>query len=365
MKNLKKKEQSGDVKYLPMIISDHLKRERKPVNDTEFAGYLTGLLIGNKIAIKKIQEVTQCSIEGKFHEIKTTSNIIIKLHSTDIGLAYYLKKKIKYGQVKILPTYKVIYYSIKEAKGISKIYELVSLVSGDKSQVLLGAKGGSPEKCMKRSQKSPEGIKEIGYGFTGFLDSIVGPEDIGIHFKTKIETRLTGGPFGDHSYSASWINLRKADMVNIKSKDNHEVSTGYLKGGHTKDGILCSSAQANNNNKPTEPIFEVNIKSPPLVFNHFHTGEIWLGANNKSDGDSGFRSALKREISEETPLMRIKVSFPNKKIRRLIWQLDNYPLISSKFIKYLKYRKIYRICQRKEHLKKTGLIKILSLWRVH
>jgi hypothetical protein len=54
--------------------------------------------------------------------------------------------------------------------------------------------------------------------------------------------------------------------------------------------------------------------------------------------------------------------FPNAKLSKLIQHLDNCPLLSYKFTKCLKLRKIYRICQRKEILHQNGVLKILSLW---
>jgi hypothetical protein len=57
-----------------------------------------------------------------------------------------------------------------------------------------------------------------------------------------------------------------------------------------------------------------------------------------------------------------KFSFPSGNLIKLLNHLDNYPLLSYKFTKFLKFRKIYRICQRKEHLHKSGILKILNLW---
>jgi hypothetical protein len=54
--------------------------------------------------------------------------------------------------------------------------------------------------------------------------------------------------------------------------------------------------------------------------------------------------------------------FPNKNLIKFINHLDNYPLLSYKYIIYYKFRKIYRICQRKEYINKKGFLKILNIW---
>lgn len=60
---------------------------------------------------------------------------------------------------------------------------------------------------------------------------------------------------------------------------------------------------------------------------------------------------------------KLNEEFPKKRIRSIIWYFDSSPFLTYKYIKYLKYRKIYRICQRKEYLTKKGILKILSIWR--
>ena len=105
--------------------------------------------------------------------------------------------------------------------------------------------------------------------------------------------------------------------------------------------------------KPTETLFELNIEAPRRP-------------HSCGGGTPPLVAAvLTPPATAPAPSCRLKAPFPDISIRWIFWQLDKYPLISSKFIKYLKLRKIYRICQRKEHLTKTGLIKILSLWRLH
>ena len=53
------------------------------------------------------------------------------------------------------------------------------------------------------------------------------------------------------------------------------------------------------------------------------------------------------------------ISFGSAK--RVINYFDNYRLLSSKYIKYLKWRKEYLIIQNKDHLNIKGISKIIKL----
>lgn len=57
-------------------------------------------------------------------------------------------------------------------------------------------------------------------------------------------------------------------------------------------------------------------------------------------------------------------SFSNWTLIQILLQLYNYPLISYNYIYFLKWYKIYRICQRKENLNKNSNLKILHIWSI-
>ena len=50
-----------------------------------------------------------------------------------------------------------------------------------------------------------------------------------------------------------------------------------------------------------------------------------------------------------------------KSAKLVVDYFDNFHLNSSKFLKYFKWRKVYRMIQRKEHLELQGLEKIRKL----
>ena len=340
---------AGNVPPLPLIITDHLKREHKPVNDTEFAFYLEGLIQGcgtwgvapgmvahrpgGKDLIYKSfpaggppgpsAEGGAEAVGGKSGTFSQPARfLVLKFHSLDIGLVYYLKKKIGYGQIKILPTYKEIHYTIKEPKGVSKVYDWIE---GKTAKTAFGGAANPPStRALGWVGEEATRVEDArAYWLTGFLDGAARPEDVNLHLRT-------------------WI------------------------GG---DGPLTHTPA-----RPTEILFELNLNLAGLARQIIEesgraagSGAAGISLLNliwNAGGGSGAASNLNKQPPAR-PSGRLKVPFPDISIRRIFWQLDKYPLISSKFIKYLKFRKIYRVCQRKEHLTKTGLIKILSLWRLH
>jgi len=46
---------------------------------------------------------------------------------------------------------------------------------------------------------------------------------------------------------------------------------------------------------------------------------------------------------------------------KVINYFDHYHLLSSKYVNYLKWRKVYRMIQNREHLTKKGIEKILKI----
>lgn len=57
-------------------------------------------------------------------------------------------------------------------------------------------------------------------------------------------------------------------------------------------------------------------------------------------------------------------SFSNWTLIQILLQLYNYPLISYNYIYFIKWYKIYRICQRKEIFNKNSNLKILHIWSI-
>lgn len=87
-------------------LSDHLCKHRKPESDKEFGYYLAGLIEG----------------DGCIHP----RQIVITFHSNDTAAAYYVKKRIGFGSVRVVPSVRVVRYIASSAEGRGRIYALIN-----------------------------------------------------------------------------------------------------------------------------------------------------------------------------------------------------------------------------------------------
>lgn len=88
-------------------ISVHVPKHLKPVNDEQFGYYLAGLIDGQGYFTSKQQ-------------------LVIEFHPLDSSLAYYLKKRIGFGSVKIVKNKKVLILVIGAKEGLKKIINLIN-----------------------------------------------------------------------------------------------------------------------------------------------------------------------------------------------------------------------------------------------
>jgi hypothetical protein len=314
---------------LPLIISDHLRRVHKPLNDVQYSYYLTGLIQGG-------------GIWSPYIPYKKFNGLQLILQDINSGFISYLKKMLKFGDIRLFPLSSESTYSISDPKGLLNIYNLTKdkfedcglspwwpnfeyqwenkdinkdyyIYEGDLinlhnslSNNLWGLSNIHPNTSSIRSQ---EFTLPYIYWITGFIDSVVPNTDFKLHLKTYL-----------HDY-----------------KDNNELNTNIeysiLIRVWDEEPLLLISQVYGSSVSTLDPDF-----TPPPAL---HAGGYNL------------------------PYYYINLifNFAELSLRTLFWHLDQSPLISSKYIQYIKMRKIYRICQRKEHLTKKGLLKILSIWR--
>lgn len=86
-------------------ISDHVPKHLKPLNDEQLGHYLAGLIDGN----------------GCFN---SKQQLVIEFSYLDVSLAFFLKKKIGYGQVKKFKNVNLFVLSKKD--GIIKVLNLIN-----------------------------------------------------------------------------------------------------------------------------------------------------------------------------------------------------------------------------------------------
>ena len=88
------------------FISDHLTKHKKPETDEEFGYYLAGLIEG----------------DGYFGDHRFE----ISYHIEDISSAYYIKKRIGYGNVLFLKNKNSVRYVLRHKAGLLKFLSLVN-----------------------------------------------------------------------------------------------------------------------------------------------------------------------------------------------------------------------------------------------
>jgi hypothetical protein len=88
-------------------ISVHVPKHLKPANDVEFGHYLAGLIDG----------------DGHF---SSKQQLIIVFNILDVQLAYYVKKKIGYGNVRKIKNKNAVLLIIANLKGIEKVISLIN-----------------------------------------------------------------------------------------------------------------------------------------------------------------------------------------------------------------------------------------------
>lgn len=92
-------------------ISIHVPKHLKPLNDNEFGYYLAGLIDGH----------------GHLNlNLSKQKELVIVFHSLDVSLAYYIKSKIGFGNVKSVKNKNAYLYIISNKLGIIKVLNLIN-----------------------------------------------------------------------------------------------------------------------------------------------------------------------------------------------------------------------------------------------
>jgi LAGLIDADG endonuclease len=89
------------------LISIHVPKHLKPLNDEEFGHYLAGLIDG----------------DGHF---SSKQQLVIAFHSLDAFLAYYIKGRLGFGKVKKIKYKNAFLLIIGSKKGLNKVLELIN-----------------------------------------------------------------------------------------------------------------------------------------------------------------------------------------------------------------------------------------------
>lgn len=142
------------------------------------------------------------------------------------------------------------------------------------------------------------------------------------------------------------INKKLETPLEIKEKDQSSLRRSYWLAGFTDaDGSFQIKAISRKDRKQG---YEIRLKLQIDLKTKFILDQI----KEEFGGYLGYRKPQDTWYYETT-------SFGSAK--KVINYFDYYHLLSSKHINYLKWRKVYRIIQRKEHITKKGIESILKI----
>lgn len=246
-------------------VSIHVPRHLKPVNEDQFGHYLAGLIDG----------------DGHF---STQQQLVIVFHSLDVSLAYYIKERLSFGNVKKVKDKNAFILVLASKKGLEKV---INLING---------------KIRTESK------------FNQIIINILN-HDRYAEFKKTIQFKL---------------NL------------NNDLNNHWLAGFSDADASFQIKVLNSSNKIEVRLNFKIDQKKEIIL----QLIKTFLG------GNIGYRKSQDTYYYGST-------SFGSAK--NVINYFDYFHLLSSKHINYLKWRKAYLIIQKKDHLNKEGLNKIIKL----
>jgi len=247
-------------------ISVHVPVHLKPINEKNFSHYLAGLIDG----------------DGHF---SNSNQLVISFHLKDISLAYYVKKRIGFGNVKKVKNKNAVIFVISCIKGLIVVLNLINgklrhfVKLKQVNNILSNLKHKELNEKFKFTLNNNNDFNN--YWLSGFSDADASFEVkiLNIINRKKPEIRLN-----------FQIDQKHKDLLNL-IKDNFGGNIGYRS---SQDTYYYGST---------------NFGSAKNIINYF----------------------------------------------------DRFNLLSTKHINYLKWREVYLLIQRKDHLTERGLNKIIKL----
>jgi hypothetical protein len=246
-----------------LSIDDHLAKHSYPKSDEEFGCYLAGLIEGDGyIGDKRIE---------------------IIFHHSDLSLAYYIKKKIGYGNIYKIKDKKASKYSLRHKEGLKKVF---TLINGK----LIGEN--------KINQLKTNGWDLI--------------------YNINILPSYTGSLLNNHWF-AGFTDADGCFLIGLHKSKTHRQGMAF------------------------QLEFKIKQKDKKLL------------ENIKKGMEIGLINFYKTELIYCYKISSIKDAY------NIINYFDKYHLNSSKYLQYFKWRKAYRMLQRKIHLTSEGFNKLLKL----
>ena len=250
-----KSKDSENIKKISIHVPTHLR----PVNELDFGHYLAGLIDG----------------DGHF---SSALQLVIAFSDSEASLAYYIKERIGFGNVRKVKNKKAIILVISNRIGLLKI---LNLING----------------------------------------------------KIRSENKLR--QITKNILSNSYFN----SIINFTCNSDLDLNNYWLAGFSDADASFQIKLITRNNVRLN---FQIDQKSNDVLI----LIKKFLG------GNIGYRKSQDTYYYNST-------SFGSAK--KVINYFDQFHMLSSKHINFLKWRKAYIVIQDKNHLIESGLLKIINL----
>jgi hypothetical protein len=344
-------------------ISDHMKKHEKPSGEAEFGYYLAGLIEGS----------------GYFGD----QWLEILFFEKDISLAYYIKKRLGYGSVYFIKDKRAVKYVLRHHAGLKYVLDLVNgkFLTNCKINQLLkhdyGTKFGAvicpplTWGVVSRSRhlthlrcrgeegggSAPQPIRPnfsllTNHYLAGFTDS---------DGYFGISTRACSAPLA----TAKKVVLRNPSLSSCSAQPDYRRSASTTTSPLTaclRIGVgMCS---------PLPEVYQRSV-TPKGVLRYRTLPKVEVGQGVRlrfvlGQKDPTILQKVKSEFGgylyhyKPTDNYLLELSSLSQNLQ-IIEYFDKFNLNSIKHLAFFKWRKAYRIVQRKEHLTEKGLSKIKLL----
>lgn len=255
---------SSIISEVKKKFSIHIPTHLRPESEIDFGHYLAGLIDGDGHFSKSLQ-------------------LVVVFNELDASLAYFIKKKIGFGNIYKVKNKKAIILVISNRTGLLKV---INLING------------------------------------------------------KIRTENKLNQINNNILTNPYFN----SITDFKLNLDTELKNYWLSGFSDADASFQIKLVNRNNRNLTEVRlnFQIDQKNENLLIliKNYLGGNIWYRKSQDTYyyGSTSFGSA-----------------------KKVINYFDQYHLLSSKHVNYLKWRKAYIIIQDKNHLTDSGLKKIINL----
>nr|YP_009690278.1 LAGLIDADG homing endonuclease [Fomitiporia mediterranea]QEG57058.1 LAGLIDADG homing endonuclease [Fomitiporia mediterranea] len=306
-------------------VSIHVPTHLKPTNDFNFGHYLAGLIDGNGTF----------SVDPKG---KNNLQLVISFNKLDASLAYFVKGQLGYGSVRKNQT--EIILVVSKIQGIIKVINLINgkLRSISKLNQIKNANLSYPTNSSLNSCENERNIKNFNY-----------LTDLKLNENPSLNNHWFSGFADVTAFFQILVTDQPINNLTVnKSINEIEYKISSLTVDcFTENKINKQQINSNNNNKDwfkREVMLNFYIESKTdnllkLIKQNFG-GNIGFNLNNNSYYycTNSFGSA-----------------------KKIINYFDQYHLLSSRHVNFLKWRKTYVIIQDKDNLTNSALDKIIKL----